>query len=72
MDKVLFFVPHEDDELLIGGGLLVSLARDEKYDVNVVIATNGDYYPYEHPNRIEESISALNTMGIDNDHIIFL
>lgn len=72
MKKVLLLVPHEDDELLIGGGLLVCLARDKKYDVSVVIATNGDYYPYEHPYRIQESVTAMNKMGINNDHIFFL
>jgi len=72
MERVVFFVPHEDDELLLGGGLLVNLARDNHYDVSVVIATNGDYYPYEHTQRIKESVSALNQMGISTDHIIFL
>lgn len=71
MKKVLFIVPHEDDELFVGGQLLINLSRDNNYDVKVFIATNGDYYPYEHKYRIEESINVLKRIGIKESNIIF-
>lgn len=71
MTKVLFMVPHEDDELFVGGPMLINLVRDKKYDVYVFISTNGDYYPYEYKERIEESIKVLNTIGVKKENIIF-
>lgn len=71
MQKVLFLVPHEDDELFIGGPLLINLSRDKNYDVYVFIATNGDYYSYEHCHRIMESIDVLATIGLKKTRIIF-
>ena len=71
MKKVLFIVPHQDDELFVGGPLLINLIRDNEYDVYVFIATNGDYYPYEHSCRVRESIKVLTTIGLKEDRIIF-
>lgn len=71
MKKVLFIVPHEDDELFVGGQLLINLARNNKYDVRIFITTNGDYYPYEHKYRIDESINVLKKIGIKENNIIF-
>jgi len=71
MKKVLFIVPHEDDELLIGGALLINLVRDNGYDVSVFIATNGDYNPLQHSTRIQESLCALRSIGVRMDHIFF-
>ena len=72
MKKALFIVPHEDDELLVGGGMLLNLVNSKNWEVFVLIATNGDYYPNDCIYRITESISALNYMGVDSDHVIFL
>ena len=71
MKKVLFIVPHQDDELFVGGPLLINLIRDNEYDVYVFIATNGDYYSYDHKLRIKESIKVLTSIGLKKDKIIF-
>lgn len=71
MEKVLFLVPHEDDELFVGGPLLISLARSPEYEVFVFIATNGDSVPYESKCRIKESINVLNEIGISSSNIFF-
>lgn len=71
MEKVLFIVPHEDDELFVGGPMLINLARSSNYEVFVFIATNGDSIPYENKARIKESIAVLKNIGVSRDHIIF-
>ncbi|MBO4913891.1 MAG: PIG-L family deacetylase, partial [Oscillospiraceae bacterium] len=58
MSRVLLMVPHEDDELLVGGPMLINLCRSG-YEVFVYIATNGDYYPFESEVRARESHKAL-------------
>ncbi len=72
MNKALFVVPHEDDELLIGGGMLVNLIDSREWDVYVLIVTNGDYYPFEAKTRIQESIDAMTYLGIPQNNILFL
>ena len=71
MKRVLFIVPHEDDELFVGGPMILNLTQSRDYETMVFIATNGDYYPFEHEMRIQESLDALNVMGVPNDHIYF-
>ena len=71
MKKVLFIVPHEDDEVFVGGPMIMNLTKDFNYEVFVFIATNGDYYPFENGIRIKESLNALDMMGVKGDHIIF-
>ena len=71
MKQVLFIVPHEDDELFVGGPMILNLAQSKKYDTRVYIATNGDYYPFEHKMRIQESLDALEVMGVPGDHVYF-
>ncbi len=71
MKKVLFIVPHEDDELFVGGGMLVNLAMDPSYEPFVLIATNGDYFPKESKTRIRESLAALKVLGIGKANVIF-
>ncbi len=68
--RVLLLVPHEDDELLVGGPMLVNLCRGG-YEVFVFIATNGDYYPFESAARAEESLKALELMGVPRERVIF-
>ena len=70
-NKVLFIVPHEDDELFVGGAMLANLAVDPKYEVYVLIATNGDYNPEDSKIRVKESIDALSVLGIEKNNIIF-
>lgn len=71
MKKVLFLVPHEDDELFVGGPMLINLVRSGKYEVSVFIATNGDYYPFESTVRARESIKVLRDIGVKDRNIYF-
>ncbi|MBR0140446.1 MAG: PIG-L family deacetylase [Firmicutes bacterium] len=68
--RVLLLVPHEDDEMLVGGPMLVNLSRSG-CEIFVFIATNGDYYPFESAARAEESLKALEMMGVPRDRVIF-
>lgn len=36
--KVLFIVPHEDDEVFVGGPMILNLTQDPSYEVFVFIA----------------------------------
>ncbi len=72
MKKALLLSPHLDDELLIGGGLLYALARDNNWCVYVAFMTNGDYYAYEADIRLREAIASCGVLGIREEHIIFL
>ena len=69
--KVLFIVPHEDDEVFVGGPMILNLTQDPSYEVFVFIATNGDYYPFENGIRIKESLAGLKLMGVAKDKIFF-
>ena len=71
MNKVLFMVPHSDDEMFVGGPLLVELVKSNKYDVFVFIATNSDYYPFENSIRVSESLTVLEEIGVKKENIIF-
>jgi LmbE family N-acetylglucosaminyl deacetylase len=70
MSRVLLMVPHEDDELLVGGPMLVNL-NHSGYEVYVYIATNGDYYPFESATRAHESLKALKLLGVDRSRVFF-
>lgn len=72
-EKVLLIVPHPDDELLVGGGLLRTLARSEAYEVYVVYTTNGDFYPHEDKLRLREALQVLDGFcGLEENHVFFL
>lgn len=71
--KVLLIVPHQDDELFVGGGLLRTLARDEGYEAYVVYTTNGDFFPHEAEVRLGEAVRVLTEFaGVEESHIFFL
>lgn len=71
--KVLLIVPHQDDELFIGGGLLKLFADSGDYDINVVFTTNGDFFPWEGEVRLRESLRVLTGLyGIEDKNISFL
>ncbi len=68
--KVMLIVPHPDDDLNIASGIL------EQYitygsEVHVVFVTNGDYWNIAEV-RLTEAIQALGSVGIPEDHVIFL
>lgn len=70
--KRLIMVPHEDDEILMAGGVIKS-SVESNIPVKVLIATNGDYEGEESgKERIMESIKALNNLGVPTKDIIFL
>ena len=69
--RVAFIVPHQDDELLIGGGMLAHFLEDSAKEVFVLIVTNGDYRPNQSGLRCIESIRAMKVLGLKEDHIFF-
>lgn len=71
--KVLLIVPHQDDELFVGGGLLRSLAKGGEYEAYVVYTTNGDFFPHEAEVRLGEAVRVLTAFaGMEESHIFFL
>lgn len=68
--NVLVIVPHPDDELLVGGGLLKQLNRNMR--VHVCYITTGDYYAHEGMIRMREAIKALAVLGIEEKQVFFL
>ena len=72
MKKVLFVVPHFDDELLVGGSLLYDFAHSKEWETYVLYYTNGDYYHYEAAVRQKEAISSCEILGVDKNHIIYM
>ena len=72
MKKAVFFCPHPDDELLVGGGLLYAMANNVAWEVYVVYATNGDYYAHEARIRIIEAVKSCKALGIPEEKIIFM
>jgi len=71
--KVLLIVPHPDDELFVGGGLLRTLVKSRAYEAYVVYTTNGDFFPHEGEARLQESVRVLTEFaGMEESHIIFL
>lgn len=68
--KVLVQVPHEDDEILVAGGVIEEYI---KYGSEVYLSffTNGDYYvPAE--TRLREALAVAQNMGVPEDHVVFL
>lgn len=69
MEKLLIIVPHEDDEINIGGGLIYSLKNHD--NVYVVFVTNGDFINNAKI-RYKEAIKSLKILKIKKENIIFL
>lgn len=71
--SVMLIVPHEDDEVFLLGGTIEEYIRYGS-EVNVVFATNGDAFLTEEikEKRLNEAISALSFMGVDEKHVVFL
>lgn len=71
--KVLLAVPHQDDELFVGGGFFKTLAQSGEYEAYVVFATNGDFFAHEASLRLKESLYVLTRLyKIEESHIFFL
>ena len=73
MKKAVLVVPHEDDELLVGGAALVELIRDPEWEVTVVYLTTGDARgKWEGILRMNDAQNVLTFLGLDLSHIIYL
>lgn len=72
MKKAMLIIPHQDDELLVGGSALISLVRSADWKVKVVYLTNGDSRPWEAQIRLKDSQKVLTTMGMKKSDIIYM
>ena len=78
--KVMIFVPHEDDDVLLMGGVLEQYVKHNS-DVYVVFAENGDSGVSKSSYKIgkelgqaraKEAVRTLTSYGIPEKNIIFL
>lgn len=73
-NNIMIIVPHEDDEALIASGI-IERAVSQGVNVEVVLATNGDYLASDYSigqKRLNESINAMNSLGVPTANIIAL
>lgn len=68
--KVMLLVPHQDDDINVLGGVLEEYVKYGS-EVTVVFSTNGDYLGLAQT-RFQEALDALGSIGIDEEHVIFL
>ncbi len=68
--KVLVFVPHQDDEINLTSDILEKYIAAQS-EIYVVYATNGDYGGFAEK-RMREAIQVCQEIGIKKEHIIFL
>lgn len=69
-DKVLIIAPHPDDET-IGCAGVIRYCVENNISVKVVVLTDG-YLSASPEERHDESVNAMNTLGLPPDDIIFL
>ncbi len=72
--NLLVLVPHQDDEVLMAGGLIYELVRAGK-TVTVAIVTNGDYGCTDYSKgraRLRESLAGLRVLGLPAENVVFL
>lgn len=69
-NKVMLIVPHQDDDMNIASGILEQYVKYGS-EVFVVFTTNGDYWNIAEI-RLTEALQALKSIGIPEDHVIFL
>lgn len=70
----MVIVPHQDDEVLLCGGLLYQ-AKKLNRDVKVVIVTNGDCDCNDYSKgqmRLRETVKGMRMLGIPEQDLIFL
>ena len=68
--SVMFFAPHEDDEINVYGGVIEQYVKAGS-DVRVVFMTNGDCYGIGNT-RIKEALDVAKIYNIPSDNIIFM
>lgn len=74
IQNLLVIVPHQDDEILMAGGLIYEMLRAGKH-VTVAIVTNGDYGCEDYSKgriRLKESLSGLEVLGLPQENVVFL
>ena len=65
LNNLLVIVPHQDDEILIGAGLIYEMLKQKKR-VTVAIVTNGDYESTDCSKgraRLRETLAGLEVLG---------
>lgn len=68
-EKILVFAPHQDDEVL-GSGALMIMAKREGAAVKIVIATNGNKNGIKSI-RYGEALAAASILGIGKNDVVF-
>ena len=68
--SAMFFVPHEDDEINVFGGVIEQYVKNGS-EVRIVFLTNGDCYGIG-STRIKEALDVARVYGIPKENIIFL
>lgn len=68
--NVMFFAPHEDDEINLYGGIIEQYVKNGS-QVRIVFSTNGDFYGLGKL-RIKEALSVAESYGISKENVIFL
>lgn len=74
INHLLVIVPHQDDEILIGAGLIYQLLKQKK-KVTVAIVTNGDYECNDFSKgrmRLRETLAGLEVLGLSKENVFFL
>lgn len=70
-DRVLIVAPHPDDEA-IGAGGVIRYCVEHKIPVEVVVMTDGDTGNGIAVERHNESVNAMNVLGLNSENITFL
>lgn len=68
--NVMFFAPHEDDEINLYGGVIEQYVKCGS-EVRIVFSTNGDFYGLGKL-RIKEALRVAKSYGIPSENVIFL
>ena len=68
--SVMFFAPHEDDEINVFGGVIEQYVKNGS-EVRIVFMTNGDCYGIGQT-RIKEALDVAKVYNIPEKNIIFL
>ena len=68
--KVLYIIPHEDDEVNMSGGMIYWLSK-VGVSTHIVFVTNGDYRTSAEI-RIKEAYKSLHVLGVKEENVHFL
>lgn len=68
--KVMVIVPHQDDDIILVGGIIEPYIKNNS-DVTIVFTTNGDYAGLSET-RAEEVLSSLMPLGVKKENIYYL